>query len=255
MPAIYFTLRTFADPVVFLLFFMVIALWLLRKPGSGAARIGWWCSLLAVGFLYVFCLSPSVCALAYLLEKDYPPIKSEHLEDIEVVVVLGAGVTQGGTRNEPQLVDVSAMRFLYGIQKFQQSGAQRLVFSGGRGFGPASNAEVMGRIASAFGISKERLVLESNSRTTWDQAIEVGRLLEEKNATVGLVTSAIHMRRSLQTFSRFFPSLVALPSDYLCLSLTWSLVPSSENLEKVNRILHEYLGLIVYSLRGWWAQD
>ncbi|MDA2909564.1 YdcF family protein [Nitrospiraceae bacterium AH_259_D15_M11_P09] len=251
MPDLYFALRALTDPISLLLFLFGIALWTLRKTKRGLSWNGWWCLLLATCLLYALSLSPVAYGLAYMLAKDYPPIEMDQLQDIEVIVILGAGV--GGIERDPQLGDASAMRFLYGIEKFKQSGARRLVFSGGRGSGPASNAEVMARLAALFGMPEERIILEPRSRTTWEQAAEVNRLLERKNMRIGIVTSAIHMRRSLETFSRFFSKLVPLPSDYIS-TPKWglqSMLPSSAVLSASSAMLHEYLGLLWYGLRGW----
>jgi len=211
---------------------------------------GWWCLLLGTCLLYVLSLSPMGSALAYLWAKDYPPIEEEQLQDLDVMVILGAGV--GGTLQEPYLVDASAMRFLYGMEKFKKSKAKLLVFSGGRGAGLVSNAAVMARLARLFGVPEEKMLLESNSRTTWEQALEVSKLLKRRDLTIGIVTSAIHMRRSLQSFGSFFPKVVPLPFD----SISWpkwniaSLIPSSGALSGTSAILHEYLGLAWYGLRS-----
>jgi uncharacterized SAM-binding protein YcdF (DUF218 family) len=66
------------------------------------------------------------------------------------------------------------------------------------------------RQLAARGVPTNALLIECQSRTTQENAVEVSRLLRGRGVTnVTLVTSWYHSRRSLATFHRFAPELRA----------------------------------------------
>ena len=66
-----------------------------------------------------------------------------------------------------------------------------------------------------------------------------------------LVTSATHMRRSMGIARRIGWAMVPWPSDYDSADSTLQpLGFASHNMEVMNTALHEWIGLLVYSLRG-----
>jgi uncharacterized SAM-binding protein YcdF (DUF218 family) len=88
-------------------------------------------------------------------------------------------------------------------------------------------------------------------------------LMDRRLDRVLLVTSALHMPRSLAIFKK--QGITAIPAatdfhiveDTLTLAqTTWqgnllSWVPQTENLHYLTRALKEYVGLLVYRLKGW----
>jgi uncharacterized SAM-binding protein YcdF (DUF218 family) len=70
---------------------------------------------------------------------------------------------------------------------------------------------------------------------------------------VVLVTSEIHMRRSLATFRTAgidaVPAIAADPLNFE--SRIMSFIPTTEGLRFSSYVAHEYVGLVYYWLRGW----
>jgi uncharacterized SAM-binding protein YcdF (DUF218 family) len=115
-------------------------------------------------------------------------------------------------------------------------------------------SEVMRRALLELGVPDSRIVLESESKVTRDEAIFTAKLLRDRGITSCiLVTSDTHMRRALGTFRRAglnaVPAIALNPIGFASRRRRW--VPTQQALEFSQDVLHEYVGLIWYRLRGW----
>ncbi len=86
--------------------------------------------------------------------------------------------------------------------------------------------------------------------------METKRILDTRGlSTILLVTSALHMRRALVTFQAAGVNTIPAPTDFEVVErevrtvLDW--LPYAGALEGTTRALKEYLGFVVYRLRGW----
>ena len=251
MYSLYFLLRSLADPVFIILIAMGIALWVLRDlRKEKGRRLGWWMIFTSFCLLYLLSIPMTVYQAGYLMEKDYPPPDPSELRKVKVVVVLGGGVREGILRGDAEPIPETASRLLYSLQLLREVNADYIVFSGGY-----KEAKVMARIAKRMGVDESRIVIEPSSRDTWQQAVELNKLLLRRDITIGLVTSAIHMRRSLKVFKRYFPNIVPIPSGYLSARVRSyapfirSLLPCSYGLYMSMTMVHELLGLLWYDIR------
>jgi uncharacterized SAM-binding protein YcdF (DUF218 family) len=133
--------------------------------------------------------------------------------------------------------------------------AAKLVFTGGsgrvfsQGLKEAHWAEALYR---DFGLDQTRLVLESESRNTDENARFSKRLVAPK---VGehwwLITSAYHMPRSVGVFCQQDWSVTPYPVDHYYAGLSWR--PNwqlANHLQELEQVLHEWLGLVVYRITG-----
>jgi len=69
-----------------------------------------------------------------------------------------------------------------------------------------------------------------------------------------LVTSAVHMPRAIRAFKRARLDPIPYPVDFLVIGGDYGwmdLIPSVENLWKMNVALREYMALVFYTLAGW----
>ena len=204
-------------------------------------------------FLMLYSLSCPIVVkgLAYLLEKDFLDDDPPRAAGVDVVVVLGGGVARWGDGLQSGPSGETASRFLYGLKVLKQSGAKFIVFSGSVDEG-TSEAKIMAGLAKQLGVDQSKIIVEQRSRNTWEHGIEVNRLLKDKTLRIGVVTSAMHMRRSLTAFGKYFPNTVALPSSYYYgpLEISWKpMMPNVENLLTCAKLLHEVIGLVWYGLQ------
>ncbi len=122
----------------------------------------------------------------------------------------------------------------------------------------------MADILTSIGIPSEVLIQEPDSLNTYENAVNVKKILESRGIRqILLVTSALHMPRSLKIFQRQGIDAIPAPTDFLVTQgelqeLTSSpkaailnLLPNTDNLHQFTSALKEYIGSFVYSIRGW----
>jgi uncharacterized SAM-binding protein YcdF (DUF218 family) len=86
------------------------------------------------------------------------------------------------------------------VELFRHGAAPLLLLSGG-GRGAEPEAAIMRRLALAAAVPEAALVIEPNSRNTWENACESARLLRRRNAgRVLLVSDRSHLPRAALLF-------------------------------------------------------
>lgn len=196
--------------------------------------------------------------------QNLPPAQ---LPNAEAIVVLG-GATK--SPSPPRMMaDLSEQgdRVIYAAQLYRQNKAPLIVLSGGRidwrGSGSPESAD-MANILTSLGIPAEALIQEPDSLNTYQNAVNVNKILENRRiGKVLLVTSALHMPRSLKIFQRQGINVIPAPTDFLVSegdlqelgntpkAAILNLLPDTYNLHLFTYALKEYVGSFIYWLRGW----
>ena len=107
----------------------------------------------------------------------------------------------------------------------------------------------------ALGISENKIITESKSRNTMEHAMELVKLFPlEERVRIGIVTSALHMPRTMQAFRRKFSTnaIVPIPVDYIYSPLKYSfknLIPHSDAFSTSSYAIHEWIGMLWYRAR------
>lgn len=186
------------------------------------------------------------------------------LPNADVILVLG-GATKSAIPPRPW-VDVSEEgdRILQAARLYQQGKAPKLLLSGGRiGWAGAGNSEAadMAELLKLMGVPNSAILQEPNSLNTRQNAIYSQKILAEQGLErILLVTSAMHMPRSLAIFRKLGLDVVPAPTDFLVArgdrdaspqARLLGLLPQAENLRDTTRAIKEYIGWVVYRLRGW----
>ncbi len=188
--------------------------------------------------------------LLWPLERQYqvPGIASLQKSGVRQVVVL----TGGGFAGRDEMLHsafphASVYRFLGGVELASQLGPEcRVIFSGsagrGRGLATASTMEDLSRLISPG----RPTAAEIKSDSTAEHPGNVKALLRDE--PFALVTSALHMPRSMRNFHRSGMNPIPYPVDFLVQgnygSMDW--IPSMENWWKLNAGLREYVATLFY---------
>ncbi len=167
--------------------------------------------------------------------------------------MLGGGVIADSRLPDvSKLSDASLACTVGGLLMHRQLPGSRLLFSGGKVFEPAKEAELMARLAQELGALPDNLVIEDDSLDTEDQARLIKELVGQERFL--LVTSAVHMPRSMALFQKQGLHPVPCPVGHLVKQpQAWSpdqFFPNSGGLRKVEAAAHEYLGLAWAWARG-----
>jgi uncharacterized SAM-binding protein YcdF (DUF218 family) len=228
-------------PGLFALLILVSLLFLSlgkRKTGIAFAVA----TLLLTYGLSIFAVADLIVAP---LEAKYPPISDA--EGSAAIVVLGGGAMDHSPENggQPVLTPESAARALYGFELSKRYGLP-LVYSGGEDGNQGIAAK---RLWLSLGVPEKKIILETKSYDTKTNASRVAEIL--KGGKVIVVTSAYHMPRSILSFRKAGMQPVAAPTMYLFKYFEPGLadfLPNTGALDKTTIALHEYVGLLYYSL-------
>ena len=224
----------------------LILLWMTKKKSLGKF-------FLTLGTILLLLASYGFMAdrLAVSLENRYPPLlKVEDMQkgkDIKWIVVLG-----GGAMPDPrlplssQLSPDSLTRLLEGVRLHRQLPGSRLILSGGAVFQDVPEGETLAKTAMLMGVKEKDMVRENKSLDTADQAKLISNIVGHDQFI--LVTSAIHMPRSIALFRKYGMDPIAAPTNYLVDKQSGihpqAFFPRAHSLGKTEAAIHEYLGLI-----------
>jgi uncharacterized SAM-binding protein YcdF (DUF218 family) len=195
--------------------------------------------------------------LTALLEDRFPaqPPLPAHVDGI---IVLGGAIRTNVSkaRGRPTLND-AAERLIEGARLARLHPEARLLFTGGNADPwnqSAREAGFAGDLLQQLGVAPDRLLLEDGSRNTYENALFSLRLLPQPPAgTWVLVTSALHMPRSVGVFRRLGWQVTPWPVSYLSGGdEDWvnEDIPILR-LSRLSRAGHEWIGMVYYYLRGW----
>lgn len=219
-----------------------------RRIGAGL------CLLAPAGILWLLSCSFVAESLLATLERD---LKIPSHPKGDVIVLLGGGLydrvpdlSGDGAPTENMLA-----RTVTAVRLQRKLGIPVLV-SGGSVFGNRSaEAPVVRRFMIDLGVPPDKILIEETSRDT----IENARFSKKILAAEGfkrpiLVTSAFHMRRSIEAFRKTGVEVTPVPAAFHTVTgrpPVWAdWFPDSGALDTTSTVLREYLGLIYYTLAG-----
>lgn len=225
----------------------------------------WARKLLLLTFMLILALhsGPLNYALRYPLESRYRPlIDPKSAGSYDAIVVLTAGsVAARGLIPFPSVDDAMFRRLdealrLYRIQP------KPILVSGGH-VDPFTPARDENKIAREFlirwGVPERDIIGEEKSRDTFENALETHKVLQKHGwRRYLLVTSALHMPRSMLVFSARVPEPIPAPGDFSVgeIDMTpFAFIPNSSVAPKIYAALHEYAGWLNYYWRLRFSTD
>src|SRR5262249_51697299 len=154
----------------------------------------------------------------------------EQLPASDAVILLGGGFN----------------RSLHALRIYRAGKAARIVVSGGSPSMNATEAEQMGDLLAELGGPRSALILEIQSRTTRENAINTAAVFKEHGWRTGLlVTSVTHVPRAFAAFRRVgldvVPVATEMPTPQI-VSLM-DLLPDADALASTTSAINEMIGL------------
>ena len=221
---------------------------------SARQRLGRW--LVCSGFagLVILGFSPIGNVLLYPLEERFPAPENVTSKTYDGIILLG-GFEDGGIskRRETLALIDAAERLSETVRLARKLPNTKVIFTGGAGsiFLEAIDAGgAVGQYLRDVGIQADRIVVENQSRNTWENAIFTRDLIKPAaGARFLLVTSAWHMPRAMGIFRKVGFKVDAYPVDYRTASehdLTRPFSALANGLKRVDRAAKEWIGLVAY---------
>jgi uncharacterized SAM-binding protein YcdF (DUF218 family) len=174
-------------------------------------------------------------------------------ENIDGIIVLGGGEDIKTTISwqQPQVGQASD-RYFGAALLAKQYPDSPIIFTGGSNLlrfdAGATPAELSHQLLTMVGIDEKRLIIESQSRNTYENFQRLKTVIPKRNGQYLLVTSAYHMPRSVGIAERQGINVVPYPVDYRSQTgesrqLDFAVF---EQLEKLEPAWREWVGLTVY---------
>ena len=148
----------------------------------------------------------------------------------DVIVVLGCRTEASG-----RITATARRRASRAAEAYREGVASWVLVTGGRLWGPVSEAAALRSELVGLGVPPDAIVCESAARCTWQNARYSARLMRSRGMTTpAIVTCAWHMQRALGDFRAAGLDPLPLPADG----------PTAGPITRAHRRLSE-------RLRGW----
>ena len=218
-------------------------------------------NFLILGMAYLFFFSNRFIVNEMLLAWEVSPTPYELLDDN-----YGVGVVLGGVTNsekEPRdrvYFHKGADRIVHAFQLYKLGKIQKILVSGGSGNlirDTYREADNLYAYLILSGVPADDIILENNARNTYENATLSAAILQ--NEFPGkrhlVITSAVHLRRSLLCFRKQRVEADGFSTDFYTKSgnyvLSDFLVPDPAAFKDWHMLLHELFGLIIYKIAGY----
>jgi uncharacterized SAM-binding protein YcdF (DUF218 family) len=222
--------------------------------------------VLAILILWLCSTRYVALSLVKTLEWRYLPMQV--IPAADAIVVLGGG-TESPQYPRPMVeVNAAGDRVIYAAELYKQGKASFILVSGGnipsldaRTTTPANDMTIL---LNMLGVPKEVIWQQPNSANTAEDALYSAQLLRENGITrMILVTSALHMPRSVELFLAQGIQVIPAPVDYTVTQEVWNNLwggnwqemvmagmPNASSLAQTTNALKEYLGMLVNNLQS-----
>lgn len=192
------------------------------------------------------------------LEDRFPAWQQDIGKTPDGIVVLGGGLDDSvsGARGVVALT-AAGERMTEAVALALRYPAAKVVFSGGTSrivFGGETEADSAARLFSSLGLAEGRILLESRSRNTVENAVFSRQLADPRPGERWLlVTSAYHMPRAIGIFRAAGFPVEAYPVDWRTRGFADLMRPFSslaEGLTRTDIAMREWVALLFYWLTG-----
>ena len=191
------------------------------------------------------------------------PVAIKDLEKKYDFIILLGGYSDFQTamgKSEYQLGLKGGNRLITALNLYKKGIGKKIILTGGSGklLGDKyGEAEYVAPFLKTLGLPDSTFIVENKSRNTWENAIFSKQIVDslQKNASCLLVTSALHMPRSKSCYDKAGLPTTIYPTDYYSQRsdnlFKLFFEPSSSKLYAWEALLHEWIGVITYKIKGY----
>lgn len=215
--------------------------------------------LTILSLVFVMFFGNRFIANSLMLLWESEPTKIEKCDSYTYGVVL-SGIAN--LSQEPRVriyLNKGSDRLLHAFHLYKAGRIKKIIISGGSGTlldQEKKEGPLLKALLISFGMPIRDIIMEDQSRNTFENAVQVRKILERKNHTekVLLITSAFHMRRSCACFLK-----QNIPHDTFATDFNnephsatpdYWLIPSNLAFQKWSILLKEWLGMVSYKVSG-----
>ena len=247
-------LSLFTKPIVWLVILAIISIITKRE------KLKKWTKRSAIIGLFFFSNTVIFLEFTRLWETEGTEIESIH-KTYDFAIVLG-GMAEYDNNLKRLSLRRGGDRIWQSLHLYYSGIADKLLICGSNGFlmdNPLNEAAQFKEELINFGIPEEDILVDKTSKNTYQNAVEAKEIISsvKPNAKIILVTSALHMRRSRACFSKVgFSNFDCFTTDHYTGSkrgYSWDqfIIPNFSVLLDWNKLTHEWVGYISYSIMGY----
>ncbi|NVN94994.1 MAG: YdcF family protein [Bacteroidetes bacterium] len=240
---------------LFWIFTLLIIAYFIKNKKTGQKLL-----LISIIAFYLFSNRFICDEFIRIWEFDFPE-KSFPKEQYDVGIVLSGDIVSYDYRTEKLIFRQQADRLIQAIDLYKQGKIKKILLTGGSGqlsFSNQPEASFMKKHAVKLGISENDILLDSISKNTFQNAAISKKMLEVAFPNGGrflLITSALHIRRSLAVFKKASIIVDAYPTSKLTgirlYNFEHLFVPHVSSFESWSDLIHEWVGYIIYKIMGY----
>jgi uncharacterized SAM-binding protein YcdF (DUF218 family) len=221
-------------------------------------RLALWVGTITLNLLVALAILPLGDLLLQPIERSFPAQPA--LDQVDGIIVLGGGEDARASAFWGQMqLNEGGDRYTATLELATRFPEARILFTGGSGAlrdlagAEISEADMAGQFFREQGIAPGRLLLESQSRKTAENAhLSLALAAPSPGETWLLVTSAFHMSRAMRSFEAAgWMGLIPWPVDYRTSAFVdgigWNL---TRNMHVLNTAIREQVGQIAYRISG-----
>lgn len=192
---------------------------------------------------------------------ELPAVKTTDLPgSYDAGIMMGGAIRYINSDMERPVFGSGADRYMQTVELYYAHKIRHIIFSSGSGSLYMTNFKEADLLAAQLirtGVPDSVVFAESASRNTYENALYTAKLIHEKEfkPPFVLITSALHMRRSLMCFKKQHIDVIPFPVDQhsgkLMLTPDKLLIPSVEVMLDWELLIHEWIGVIAYKIMGY----
>jgi uncharacterized SAM-binding protein YcdF (DUF218 family) len=217
-----------------------------------------------IGFgLFILFTNPLFIQVLYRYWE--PPAKNvDAIKNFKVGVLLGGyyDISTLDLKSKRIESNIASGRFINTYELYKKGKIQKILLSGGDGRiinGKGNEAILVKNKLVEFGVPLNNILIDSVSKNTYENAVFSVRLLKENNfegKEVLLISSGSHLPRTYLCFNKqgYNCSVFNAHSEVKPISILNPksfIIPDSQGLLKIEILIKEWIGIIVYKFKGY----
>jgi len=246
-------LAFFINPLIWILILLILAIFIhksnIRKK------------LLLAALIFFLFFSNNFITDEFVRRWEYPLINENELDSsYEIGLLLGGGMVNLEKETNRLILRNNPDRLFQTIRLYQVKRVKKIFISSGSGSlinRDMLEANLVKRYLLEIGIPDSAISVDSLSDNTRENALFTSKIIHSSGLKkkILLITSAIHMRRAGACFRKagvqFTPYAVDKYVGKRRYDPAYLLVPDVDCFVKWDKLLHEYVGYITYSMMGY----
>lgn len=173
--------------------------------------------------------------------------------------ILLTGVTSTDTQPDDRVYfHRGADRVVHTVELYKRGLIKKILITGGSGRLVTEGRREANDIFKALllmGVDATDMVIENESRNTYESAVRVKKLIGEEPGYLLLITSAYHMRRSQACFIKAQLPVDVFSTDFYTHPRVFTpdvlFIPKIDALQSWQRLIKEWVGMLAYKFAGY----